>query len=276
MSHTAIRLILVGQIIGAFVLVSEPARASATDMPSGVEFAGVRLSDDELATQRGKFITPESISYFGISMVTSWQGPDGITTTANLLLRIDFAAGGGQAAQPQILVGWSRDGDKALDLATFSNAAAPGYVTVSGTGAISPLLAANSSGVVQSNVISGDDSHTLNGMTIAVVPTSSIDKASTTGLTSITSNQTSTFANGDRLQFALGGGTLGLLIGNGTNVAQQRVDNQLSQASQSIALSDGGYSAFNLMAITIGSDLSHNPTQINVEQMMLSRANLGF
>ena len=275
MSHTAIRLILVGQIFGALVLASEPARASVAEMPSGVELDGVRLSDAELATQRGKFITPDSITYFGISMISSWQGPDGITTTANLLLRVDFSAGGGQA-QPQILVGWSRDGDKALDLNTFSNTAAPGYVTVSATGGISPLVAANSSGVVQSNVLSGDDSHTLNGMTIAVVPASSIDKTATAGLTPVTSNQTSTFANGDRLQFALGGGTLGLLIGNGNNVAQQRVDNQLSQASQSIAVSGGGYSAFNLMAITIGSDISHNPTQINVEQMMMSRANLGF
>ncbi len=51
---------------------------------------GVRVADNELSHMRGRFATPNGISYFGLEMATSWQTPDGITTQARLAINFDF------------------------------------------------------------------------------------------------------------------------------------------------------------------------------------------
>lgn len=267
---------LVPRALFALTFAFATAPAFAAEVPSGLEFIGQRIPDEQLATMRGKFISPNSVSYFGIMMTTSWQGPDGITTQANLLFRIDFAGGVGGSSSPHLLVGWSRDGDTSLDLGSFGPAAQSGYVAIGANGAATPLVAANSSGAVQSNIIAGADNHALNGMSIAIVPASAVDHATPSGLTDIAGSQTSNFANGDQLQFRLNPRTIGISFSNGANSAQQQIDGALKQASQSINLSSDHYSASNLMAITIGINPLQTANQIQFDQALLSRATLGF
>ena len=266
----------VPRVAVALALAFASAPAVATEALSGLELIGERVPDEQLATMRGKFIAPNSITYFGVMMTTSWQGPDGITTQANLLFRIDFAGGAGSTPSPHLSIGWTREGDAALDLGSFGQAAQSGYVMIGANGALTPLVAADSSGAVQSNVIAGADNHALNGMSILVVPASLIDQTTPNGLTEVAAGQATSFPNGDKLQFILSPGTVGISIGNGPNGAQQQIDSAFKQASQSINLASDHYSAANLMGITVGIDPSLAANQMQVDQILLSRANLGF
>jgi hypothetical protein len=112
--------------------IAQPATAQSQQL-SGLEAVGTRVSDEALADMRGKFIKPESISYFGIQMATSWQGSDGITTTASLLFNVDFASGAGGGGTPHLLISWSREGDPSLDVAAFGGAAGSSYVALAGS-----------------------------------------------------------------------------------------------------------------------------------------------
>ena len=42
-------------------------------MNSGLEQFGSKVSDEQLSDMRGKFVRPGNVSYFGISMATSWS-----------------------------------------------------------------------------------------------------------------------------------------------------------------------------------------------------------
>ena len=103
-------------------------------MNSGLEQFGAKVSDEQLGDMRGKFVRPGNISYFGISMATSWQNSDQITTSAVLLLSVAFAHGaGGTGANPMVAVAWNRDcsgcADPAMDVVGFGPAAQGSYLS---------------------------------------------------------------------------------------------------------------------------------------------------
>lgn len=267
-----------GRSIALVLIVSIAALGTApahgADIASGIEHIGVRLDDAQLANMRGKFVRPEGISYFGIMMTTSWQGSDGITTHANLLLKVDFVGGPGGLAAPQLLVGWTRDGDPALDLGKFGPAAQAGYL-VAASGSSDPLAAAGS-GAIQTTVIAGADNHAFNGLSIAVVPRASIGDQPSPGLSPITSGQSTQFSNGDQLRFDVQPGAVGVLVGNGDNNAHQRIDSTLGLAAQAINIVGDHMSGSNLMLITIGTDSSAAFHTFQADQALAAHVMTGF
>ena len=59
----------------ACVLAAAPVAAGKPDLSA---LGGARpVADEELADMRGKFVTPQSVSFFGITMLTSWQDASG-------------------------------------------------------------------------------------------------------------------------------------------------------------------------------------------------------
>ena len=267
-----------GRSILAMLLVSSIALSAtsvqAIGLSSGLEGIGVRLNDTELGQMRGKFIRPDSISYFGIMMTTSWQGSDGITTNANLLFKVDFLTGPGGGGTPQLLVGWSRDGDPTLDVGKFGPAAQPGYLVVA-NGSSDPLAAAGG-GALQTTVLSGADNHALNGMAIAIVPASMVSGQVPGGLTPIVAGQVTTFVNGDAVKFDASSGGVGLSVSNDGNFARQSIDSNLGRANQAINIAGNNFSATNLMLITVGTDTSGALQAIQADQAVTTPKIIGF
>src|SRR4051794_2303295 len=112
----------------AFALIgSMGAKAALAEPLSGLEGLGRPVSDQELGTMRGKFVAPGGIAYFGIAMSSSWQGNDGITTSATLLFSINLAGAASGQVTPHVMISWSRDcaacGDSSMDLSGFGPSA---------------------------------------------------------------------------------------------------------------------------------------------------------
>lgn len=227
------------------------AREPAEDLFIRVEALGLPVADAELAQIRGKFIKPESISYFGISMITSWQDEFGVTTMARLVFNVDFLAGGdGRAPVPQLLIGWVRDGDPAMDV-TAPN-------SLYGSAQVLPLGSlGETSGAAQANIIAGADNSARNGMQIAIVPASSLSPASSQGLSPIRGTTVQDFADGDRLEFRLGANELGLFLtgNNGADSTLQSAGGDLGRLLQQTVLNSDGNSVLNNTAVIIGTDL---------------------
>lgn len=256
-----------------------PAPASAETVAawsSGLEGKGAKVSDAELGEMRGKFISPDKISYFGVQMQTSWQGPDGVTTEATLLFSVDFLNGAGnpEGATPVLMVSWSRDGegDPSLDLSSFGPAAADGYVAlpIGGLG--------STQGAVQSQQIAGSDNQVRNDMRIAIIPAALVQMPSGAGLTPVTSGGTQQFGDGDTLQFMIANNQLGLaLTGGGTaDQVQQRFDGMSGQAAQHVVLSTSGNAIHNNMGIVVGHDQLGQAGQVSLQNALSALRGVGF
>jgi hypothetical protein len=270
----------------AVAVALAPTPASAENATSaGIESLGRKLDDTTLSEMRGKFITPNDIAYFGVQMRTSWQGADGITTSAVLLFRINFENGAGSisGATPQIMIAFDRQcdscGDSAMDLAGFSGAAAGGYTTiVNGSGGLPISGLASVHGAVQSQQIAGSDNHVGNMMNVAIVPVSTIAENSS-GMTPMLSAASYDLSGGDRLQFILGGNQIGIALsdGNGTDSIVQSVNGDLNQAAQHVYLSSSNNFIDNRMNIIIGLDsLAQQSSRISIQNAMSTMKGHGF
>lgn len=233
-----------------------PQTAPAQAAPARLDALGPPVSDAELAEIRGKFIKPESVSFFGISMVTSWQDEFGITTVARLVFNVDFLARAeGGDPVPQLMIGWVREGDPALDVAGSHSgytalAVSPQALPVGGLG--------TTSGAAQANIIAGADNSARNGLQIALVPTSSLQGFDAQGLSPITGTTALGFADGDQLEFRLGANELGLVMtgNNGSDSAIQSVGGDFGRMLQQTVLASDGNAVLNNSAIIIGADFS--------------------
>lgn len=217
------------------------AGSAATLDQSGLH-ASARVSDEELGTIRGKFIAPDSVSYFGITLETLWQTGDGVVTAARMAVDVSFA--GGHAGTPQVTVGWVRDGSASplgpLAPVTYSTSGLPGLNSVNGA--------------VQSNVIAGTDNRVKNAMAIQVVPTA--DTGHAPSGEAITSTRTDVASDGDTLQFVLGAGQVGLVLhdAQGAGVVRQMIADNPGQMSQNVFVGGTANVIDNFMGVTIGID----------------------
>lgn len=266
------------------VLLPAPAAAELASS-AGIEAYGRKVDDETLSAMRGKFITPNDIAYFGVQMQTSWQGSDGVTTSAVLLFRINFENGAGSSsgAVPQFMIAFDRQcdscGDSSMDLAGFSGAAAGGYTTVvNGSGNLPIGGLGSVHGAVQSQQIAGSDNRVGNSMGVAIVPVSSVVENGS-GMTTMTSGTTYDLSGGDRLQFILGGNQVGIAVtdGNGTDTIVQSVNGSLNQAAQHVILSSSNNVIDNKMNIVIGLDnLVQQTSRLSVQNAMSAMKGHGF
>jgi hypothetical protein len=246
---------------------------------SGLERTGVRLSDEALSEMRGKFVTPQSVSYFGIQMMTSWQGGDGITTTANLLFNVDFAKGAAGGGTPHLLISWSREGDPSMDVAGFGQNAAGSYVAIVGSGAPLPVSQIQGvDGVVQSNVISGADNGARNAMSIAIVPASAVPQLTPNGMQEVTGSVSQAFADGDKVDFTVDNGSVGLGMssGQGPDFTRQLVVGAPGRIVQETVLNSSNNLVSNNTSILLGVDLSNQIDTVRVDGALSAMKLNGF
>jgi hypothetical protein len=257
----------------AAAMIVAAAPAAAAPPSSGLETAGRAVSDSELGDMRGKFIGPNNIAYFGIQMQTSWQGADGITTAATLLLSVNFANGAGnlQGATPLLLIGWTRDGDASADISGLGQAASGSYaaIPIGGLGSVQ--------GAVQSQQIAGSDNNVRNDMRFAIVPISSLQTQTPTGLSSVTAGQNHQFADGDTLRFVVAPNQVGIELGSGTaDQVRQSLDGMLGQAGQHVLLSSSNNMVHSQMGITIGYDQLGDASRASLDNALSALQGIGF
>lgn len=251
----------IAAILGTAALWAAPVPASAEEPAQVAAPAIVGLSlpvsDAELAAIRGKFIRPESISYFGIAMLTSWQDQNGITTTARLVFNVDFLDTGVDGNPvPQLMIGWVREGDPSMDVTDNHS----GYTPLLTAQQVLPVGGLGTTqGAAQANIIAGADNSARNALQIALVPTSQITQFDRSGLTAIDASTGFSFADGDRLEFRLGANELGLaLSGNGGNdTTLQNVGGDFGRLLQQTMINSDGNAVFNKSAIIIGTDMGN-------------------
>lgn len=249
-------------LVAAAAFISSTAAANPP-MNSGLEQFGAKVSDKQLGDMRGKFVRPGNISYFGISMATSWQNSDQITTSAILLFSVAFAQGAGQmgGANPTVAVAWNRDcsgcSDPAMDVAGFGPAAQGSYLAVTASSQLIPVGGLDSvHGAVQTQQIAGTDNRVTNAMQLAVVPSSMAHQMDTSQLHALSQSTAEDFADGSALGFIVSANQLGISMvsADGKSALRQGVDGTLNQASQHVLLGDNFNSISNAMTITIGVD----------------------
>ncbi len=239
---------------------------------------GTPLADDELGEMRGKFISPDAVSYFGISLVTSWQDEAGVTTIANLAFNVDFLPGmSGAGSVPRLMVGWVREnGDPAMDVTGVPT----GYVAVSpdpsqmvAVGALDTLTGAG-----QVNVVAGADNSTRNTMHIAVVPRNAVPQLPAAGLQPISGSTAVQFEDGDGVQFRLANNQIGLALtsGNGLDSSFQSLGGNFSQFIQQITIQSNGNDVLNSASIVLGIDPLQSFDRIRTEGARLSMKGFGF
>lgn len=250
-----------GSVVIAVLLMLNPicgnAMASAPALPvAGLDGVVSPISDGELAEMRGKFISPDAVSFFGISMVTSWQDQSGITTTARLALNVDFLNHEGGNPVTQFLIGWTRDGDPAMDIADTHQ----GYVPVmiaSDVNAIGGL--GTTAGAAQANIIAASDNKAHNVLEIALVPRSALPALPAgNGLTSANGTTDVGFADGDSLEFRMDQNQVGLVLtgGNGIDSSMQAVGRDMGQVLQQTILNSAHNDVLNSMRIVFGTQAS--------------------
>jgi hypothetical protein len=227
--------------------------------PSGLEGLGRAVSDDELSDMRGKFVQPTGVHFFGIEILQTWRGPDGVTLQATLEFNVDFAGGavGAAGATPRLQVGWSRScdscGDPSMDVRNPGN---DGPVTLTQASDALPLgdfVTVN--GLVQSQQIAGSDNNVRNIMRVDVRPASS-SSTMPQGGTPLDTSATQVLSNGDAIHFVVARNELGLAITRGGEMVRTGVGGPASQAAQEVILQSSLNAIRNDIGITLGVDES--------------------
>lgn len=253
----------------ALALLASPASAQG-----GLDMLAERapVSDERLADMRGKFVSADAVSFFGISLATSWQDADGITTSARLVFNVDFLnhdAGGNPVTR--LLVGWVRDGDPAMDVTENHE----GFVPVVRI----PLGdIAQTKGAAQANVIAGADNVARNAMQIAIVPASSAVPLEGSGLSVATGSSTIDFSDGDRLQFQLSDNGIGIAMtaNDGLDSSLQTIGGGAGQALQQTILQGADNTVLNSASIMFGVDQSPTLDAVRMTEAISVMQGNGF
>lgn len=264
---TAIALLLAATSAG-------PLTASSPDL-SALQSAQT-VPDAELGDLRGKFVTPDSVSFFGITMLTSWQDASGVTTLARLVFSVDFLPRGeGGAPVPQLLIGWSRDGDPAMDVTDSHQGYVP-YIPPQDVLSVGGL--ASFSGAAQANVIAGADNRTLNGMQVMIVPSSAIPSLSQGGLSPAGGPADIAFADGDTLRFHIADNQIGLVMtGNaGQDSASQLAGGDIGQLLQQTILNSNSNMIENRASVIFGVDALQSQQVVRVQEALSAMKGHGF
>lgn len=263
---------MIGRMILAAAAIGFAVPAAAATPRSGLEAIGTPLDDAQLDAQRGKFVSPDQISFFGVELATLWVKPDGTATAATVMLNVSFAQGAGTlaGAAPQLMVSWTRDGDSSIDVP--SSGLGTSLSLPAGSGALDSVQ-----GAVQSQQIAGSDNRVANAMQITIAPASSMSAPSTNGMTPLAGSQSHAFGNGDVLQFVAQDNKVGIVMTSaaGDRVRQQ-VDGSLGQAAQNVILSSDGNRIGNMMGITVGYSASPSATAMTLQNSLMSLKGIGF
>ena len=261
--------------MGAALLAGSaiPAAASMTDL-SALSGA-TRVTDDELSDMHGKFVTPQSVSYFGITMLSSWQDASGVTTLANLVFSVEFLPGDNGNPVPQLMIAWTREGDPAMDVTDTHEGYVP-YIpaqNVLGVGALETFA-----GAAQANVIAGADNRALNGMQVMIVPSSAVPALAQGGMTSATGPVDLVFADGDELHFQLADNQVGILMtGNGGNdSASQLAGGDIGQLLQQSILNSDNNAIENRASVIFGVDALQNVQIVRAQEALSAMKGHGF
>ena len=243
------------------VLALKPFKAEAMTpnpgMPStGLEGIARAVPDSELAEMRGKYISPDAVSFFGIYMVTSWQDANGITTNAKLAFSVDFLNQGNSGIpQTQFLIGWTRDGDPDMDITDTNQ----GYTPIMVASEIVPAGGlGTTTGAVQANIIAGADNLAKNTLQVKLVPRSALGGTpSGEGLTSANGTTAMNFSDGDSLEFRITQNQIDLVLtgNNGIDSSMQSVGMNMGQILQQTILNSAHNDVINNLRIVFGTDM---------------------
>ena len=262
----------------AAALSAAPVLAASPDL--SVLGNASPLADAELADMRGKFVTPQSVSYFGITMLTSWQDSSGVTTLARLLFSVDFLPrSDGGAPLPQLMIAWSRDGDlggdPAMD-ATDMHAAYVPYVPPQDAFGVGGL--ATFSGAAQAHVIAGADNRAANAMQVMIVPSSAMPALSQGGMNAADGPVNIAFPDGDVIQFRAGQNQLGIIMsGNGRlDSTSQLVGGDIGQLLQQTMLASDSNVIENRASVIFGVDGLQNQQVVRIQEALSAMKGHGF
>jgi len=253
---------------------STPVAAGLPDL-SALDSAH-RVGDEDLAEMRGQFVTPDTISYFGITMLTSWQDASGVTTLARLVFDVDFLASpNGGDPVPQLLISWTREGDPAMSVTDSHEGYVP-YITPVDVLAVGALE--DFSGAAQANVIAGADNRTLNGMQVLIVPGSAVPALSHAVMSIAEGPVNISFPDGDQLQFRLANNELGIVMtGNeGLDSASQLVGGNIGQLLQQNVLNSDRNTIENRASVVFGVDTMQNLETVRAQEALSAMKGHGF
>ncbi|MFL0672416.1 MAG: hypothetical protein ACJLS3_13635 [Erythrobacter sp.] len=262
----------------AIALTAAPVIAASPDLAALGN--ATPLADEELAEMRGKFVTPQSVSFFGITMLTSWQDSSGVTTLARLLFSVDFLprANGG-APVPQLMIAWSRDGaqgvDPGMDAADMHAAYVP-YIApqdVSGVGGLGSFA-----GAAQANVIAGADNRTLNAMQVMIMPSTAVAALTQGGLNAADGPVDIAFPDGDVIQFRAAGNQLGIIMaGNGRmDSTSQLVGGDIGQLLQQTILTSDNNMIENRASVIFGVDGLQGQQTVRLQEALSAMKGHGY
>ena len=248
-SRSSLALGLVG---AACLSVASPT--AAQNSLSRLAAMGEALPDSELADMRGKFVRQDNVSFFGITLLTSWQAVQGITTNARLVFSVDFLNIGndGQPA-PALMIGWQRDGDPTMDVTDTHS----GYVPYLATANVLSVGGIDThQGAAQANVIAGANNFSRNNLGIAIVPASAMPTLSMSGLQAADGTTSLGFADGDQLQFLMENNQIGIVMtgGEGLDSSLQSLGGNVGQMLQQTMLNTDGNSILNSASIILAAD----------------------
>jgi hypothetical protein len=244
--------------------------AGAISLPdTGLGPTALLVPDVELAEMRGRLLESEAMKFFGIRLLSSWQGEGGLTMTAMIQLDVDFTA-----AQPNISLkaGFAHDCNTCTDEAMEI----PGG---SITGSFDPGGLGSVSGAVQSTVISGDDNAVRNNMRVSI-STADVPALSNNNVADIHESRTETFSDGSAIEFQVGDNSVGLALqGPGTSgVASQAVNSEGSgQIAQHVKLNGNYNTIANTLDVMIGIEqLQQTANTAAIQNALSAMKGMGF
>ena len=199
------------------------------------DFKPIQLNDQELSQLRGKFVMPDRIVYFGMTMTTTWQNAAGDVVGARTSLQVQQ-----NVIKPEFFV-------------ALINQKGNGSSTSQGTGTISGGAGLSTvQGVLQSTRTAGDGNVSGNNVDINVSQNGQAPAS--------TPNQGQALYNGQIISGYNGAGNVSVSnTGGGVQVSIQGANNQ-GNAMQSIS---SGSMAQNINLTGAGNNVQ-NLTQLNV------------
>lgn len=269
-----------GSILAALagVLAAAPVAAGMPDLSALGD--AKPIADEELADMRGKFVTPQSVSFFGITMLTSWQDSSGVTTLARLLFSVDFLpSGNGGGPVPQLMIAWSRagetGGDPGMDVTDMHEGYVP-YIPPSDALGIGGL--GSFAGAAQANVIAGADNRALNAMQVMIVPSSAVPALSQAGMSAADGPIDIAFPDGDQLHFRMNDNQLGIIMtGNGgLDSTSQLAGGDIGQLLQQTILASDSNLIENSASVIFGVDALQNQQIIRAQEALSAMKGHGF
>ena len=247
------RTLLISAIALALLDGIVPAYATDTAAPS---HALHEISDAELGTMRGRFtIGNDTVAWFGVNMISTWQTPAGQTLQSSLALSMNFSTGKPTISfQPTVTI-------------TAANAPLPVTTMPAGpTRQIDSSGLANVGGLVQSVQVAGDGNLANNVTQLDVSNSAALPSGS--GATTASGTPLATISSQDATATAsYDGDTARVLV---SIAGQGEVQQWISSGSlgQSVALTADNQTVSNQLQI----ELIRRLTAIGTSQLALNVA----